>query len=41
VKVVTMDGRPVESGMLARDFILPGGVQELAVHAETVRAKSA
>jgi len=41
VKVFTMDGRSVESGMLASDFILPGGVQELAVHADAVRAKSA
>jgi hypothetical protein len=39
--VFTMDGRPVESGMIASDFILPGGVQELAVHADAVRAKSA
>jgi hypothetical protein len=31
----------VETGMLASDFILPGGVQELAVHADAVRAKSA
>ena len=43
VKVFTMDGRPVESGMVASDFILPGGVQELAVHpdAARTRAKSA
>ena len=41
MKVFTMDGRPVESGMVASDFILPGGVQELAVHADAVRAKSA
>jgi len=27
--------------MLASDFILPGGVQELAIHADAVRAKSA
>jgi hypothetical protein len=27
--------------MIASDFILPGGVQELAIHAEAVRAKSA
>jgi DNA topoisomerase-1 len=39
VKVFTMDGRPVESGMIASDFILPGGVQELALHAEAERER--
>ncbi len=38
VTVTTMDGRPVESGMNASDFTLPGGLQELKIHPDGQRA---